>query len=159
MDHVDAGKLGRQGLALAAGTRAGRCLSTVPAAVGRRQGGRLDRLGRSFGQCFDFVEEPTLARVRFAARPEHAGARQADLLVELEDAGLEGLGLLGQPCGELPGQLGGEGRLLRSQQRLQRGRIVRQHFRQYEAGRIRGRGVGGAAGGFEHAATLPRYAR
>ena len=43
-----------------------------------------------FDQCFSFVEEPALTRVRFAAGSEHAPTCQAQLFVDLEDACLEG---------------------------------------------------------------------
>ena len=48
-------------------------------------------LGGRLSQCFGLVEEPGLPRMRFAAGPEHAPTGPAQLLVELEDACLEGL--------------------------------------------------------------------
>ncbi len=99
VDDVDARQLDGQGLALAA------CLllAGVGERLARRLGGRRRQargvacVGCRLGQRFGLVEEPALARVRFAAGPEHAPTRQAQLLVELEDACLEGFLQFGLP--------------------------------------------------------------
>ncbi|MBD5802144.1 hypothetical protein AZOA_15700 [Azoarcus sp. Aa7] len=181
VDHIDAGQLDRQGLALAARL----LLAGVDGRVVRRLGSRRQRcgvagLGRGLDQHLGLVEQPPLARVRFTAGPEHAPTCQAQLFVNLEDARLEGFlqfGFTGLEGRLLCGLTGLEGRLpcgltclegclvldltrlesalLRQQQGFEHRRIVRQLRREDErthaAGGVR-EGVGGAAW---HAAIIP----
>ena len=171
MDDVDAWQLDGQGLALAARL----LLVDAGGGVGRPLGGRRQLrgvttgLGGRFSQCFGLVEEPGLARVRFAAGPEHAPTRQAQLFVELEDAGLEGFlqfgltrldgGFLLEPKPlELGCKLRLEGPLLCQQQGFEHRRIVGQLLgmddRAHAAGGIREM-VGSA---LWHAGIIPDHA-
>lgn len=115
-----------------------------------RQRGRVARLRGGLEQRLGFVEQPALAGVRLARATKQALAGQAELLVEFEDAGLEGLLLLGAlrfegflllgplPC-KLPSQFSHKGDLLGLEQGLQGGRIVRQNRREHAPDRVGGR--------------------
>src|SRR5512140_2650267 len=85
MADIEARQLGRQRLALAAR------FDRTCGFTGRRQ--RRDVAGVRFSleQRVGLVEEPALAGVRLAAAPEGAATGEEDLLVQFDDARVEGL--------------------------------------------------------------------
>src|SRR5512140_3922125 len=85
MADIEARQLGRQRLALAA--RFGQTCGFT----GRRQRRDVAGLGFSLEQRVGLVEQPALASVRLAAAPEGAATGEEDLLVQFDDARVEGL--------------------------------------------------------------------
>src|SRR5512140_278242 len=85
MADIEARQLGRQRLALAAR------FDRTCGFTGRRQ--RCDVAGVRFSrqQRVGLVEQPALASVRLAAAPEGAATGEEDLLVQFDDARVEGL--------------------------------------------------------------------